>query len=52
MAETIRYRCQKCGLQFEAITLDEKEKREAERERRPLMKIVCQRCQHWDVKRI
>lgn len=51
MADTIRFRCKNCGNRFEAKVLDEYEKREAQRQRRPTYAIQCPQCNRTDVRR-
>lgn len=45
-----RYRCKNCGHRFEVSILTDDERREAERERRPLYAIGCPMCRRQDVR--
>jgi DNA-directed RNA polymerase subunit RPC12/RpoP len=44
MTELVRYQCVQCGDKFEVPVLTEKERREAERDRRPVFAIQCPKC--------
>lgn len=51
MAETVRFRCNNCGHRFDAQVLSQQEKREAERELRPLRDVACPNCNRADIRR-
>ena len=51
MTEIAKYRCKSCGVRFEVQVLTERERREAERERRPVYGISCKKCGSRDVQR-
>ncbi len=44
MTQLTRYECANCHNKFEVPTLTEKERREAERDRRPVFGINCPKC--------
>jgi DNA-directed RNA polymerase subunit RPC12/RpoP len=52
VTEMTKYECRRCGERFELAVLTEREKRDAERERRPIIAIQCPRCHSQDLKRI
>ena len=52
MTERVVYQCKRCGHRFETQVLSERERREAERDRRPVFAVVCPRCESREVLRI
>lgn len=45
-----RYRCRNCGHRFVVDLLTPEERRDAERQRRPLSGIACPECHRTDVR--
>jgi DNA-directed RNA polymerase subunit RPC12/RpoP len=52
MPVNTRYRCEKCGHEFEVLVLTEEEKKEARRREQPVFGIQCPRCSSGQVRRI
>jgi transposase-like protein len=52
MAKQARFRCKDCGERFEEVVLDDKDQREAIRERRPTRPIHCPRCRSHNLERV
>lgn len=52
VTKVAKYQCRRCGERFEVAILTEREKRDAERERKPIFAIQCPKCHSQDVKRI
>lgn len=51
MPDTVRFRCNNCGRRFETEVLDEDERRDARREKRPTNAVHCPECQRTDIRR-
>jgi DNA-directed RNA polymerase subunit RPC12/RpoP len=52
MTEIVKFKCNDCGHRFEQQILTEREKREAQRDRRPTMAIQCPMCGSQRVQRV
>ena len=52
MTELVRYQCVQCGNKFDVPVLTEKERREAERDRRPVFAIQCPKCSSGQVRKL
>lgn len=50
MGEMRRYRCNNCGNRFQVEILSVEERRDAEREGRPLSAVHCPECHRTDVR--
>lgn len=44
MTQLAVYRCNQCGHRFETPILSERERREAEKDKRPVFAVQCPRC--------
>ena len=51
MTEMAKYQCRRCGERFEVAILTEREKRDAQRDRKPFFAIQCPKCHSQDLKR-
>ncbi len=51
MTERIQFRCNNCGHRFEVEVVDEYERREARREKRPTSAVHCPECYRTDIRR-
>lgn len=45
------YRCNNCGERFTIDILTPEERRDAERERRPIYSVACPKCRRQDVRK-
>ena len=50
MTKRVRFRCLNCGARFQAVVLDEDEKREARRQNRPTGPVRCPECNRTDIR--
>ena len=50
MTNRVRFRCLNCGARFEALVMDEGEKREARRRNQPTGPVQCPECKRTAIR--